>query len=89
VAALCGIDTPIYDPKIYPHNFLPLRYRSMPQPVTIVMGAAPYWTHAQAWRFEYVLIERGVGEPPAGSPASGHERIAAYGTFQLWQRRAP
>jgi hypothetical protein len=43
LAALCGVETPVYDSRLRPHHLLPLRYRqAMPAPVGIFHGVG-YW----------------------------------------------
>src|SRR5262249_38413940 len=58
-AAVCNLDTPVYDTSTYPHNYLPLRYRDkLPAPITILTGD-PYWYRQSVlWTsFEYVLVQ--------------------------------
>lgn len=88
-AALCALDTPVYD-RVYPHNLLPLRYKSdLPVPITIgVGGANHFWTASPALeRFDYVLVQGWQPTPAeiAGVPAAWKLEGQSRG-WSLWRR---
>lgn len=90
-AALCGLDAPVYDPGIYPHNLLPLRYRrGLPAPVVIVSGDPRWPERAVLWeRFDYVLVR---GRLSGAQDAEARRRGTLLGEddgWSLWRPRPP
>lgn len=87
LAAICHLDTPIYD-RVYPHNLLPLRYRELPAPVTILVGSPrTWWTRPEFKPFDYVLVqgwEPTAEEIAAAGPAA--RLLGRSGVWSLWAR---
>lgn len=90
-AAMCALDTPVYD-RVYPHNLLPLRYRKdLPVPITIVVGPpARFWTNPQLSGFDYVLVQgwQPTDAEVASAPASW-QRLGQRGVWSLWRHVKP
>jgi hypothetical protein len=89
-AALCGLDTPVYDTNAYPHNMLSLRYKgAVPAPVTILVGPARwYTTPGLLTQFDYVLVHdwHPTGdERQAASTVA--DRVKVSGPWELWRRK--
>jgi hypothetical protein len=90
LAAMCKIDTPVYDAQIYPHNLLPLRYKgALPAPVTILVSPNGWYKHPRLWEnFELVLVHNWTGSPEQIEEARTYaDRIRISGKWQLWRRR--
>jgi hypothetical protein len=90
LAALCGVETPVYDTTIYPHNLLPLRYRvPMPAPVYVIERDPQWYSNALLWqKFDLVLTAEWT--PSADDDARiapVAELVATSGTFRLYRRR--
>ena len=89
-AAICGIDTPVYDTQIYPHNLLPLRYKgAIPAPVTIIDSAHMWWDYPNLWKnFDYVLVRGWMMSKAEDALVSQHAQlIVKYGQYELWGRK--
>lgn len=90
LAALCAVETPVYDTTVYPHNLLPLRYRStMPAPVTIIENNQNWYQWPGLWeKFDLVLT---AGWTPTPADTAVLEPlavpVATAGTFTLYRRR--
>jgi hypothetical protein len=88
-ASLCGLETPVYDTQIYPHNLLPLRYVStISAPVTIIEHPYRWWTHPNLWtNFDYVLLH-GVQMSPSDRAQVGAlaKLVVKSGQYELWER---
>ncbi len=89
-AAVCGIDTPVYDTQIYPHNLLPLRYvGAIPAPVTIINNPHLWYEHPNLWTdFDYVLVRAWTMGHVDDVALSKHAQLVAkYGQYELWGRK--
>ncbi|HVH45880.1 MAG TPA: hypothetical protein VM925_26180 [Labilithrix sp.] len=90
LAAICRLDTPIYDSRVYPYNFVPLRYRQgLPAPITILVEDAHWFERPRLWEdFDLVLVH-------AWSPTEAElvaidpfaERVRVSGEWQLWRSK--
>jgi hypothetical protein len=91
LAALCRIDTPVYDTLVYPFSLQPLRYKgALPAPVTILTDDNARWyAHPRLWEdFDVVLVRNWEPTPEALAEAETYAtRIRMSGTWQLWQRK--
>lgn len=89
LAAICHLDTPVYD-RVYPHNLLPLRYRGdLPVPITIVVGPpGGWWSHVALEKFDYVLVQGWQPTPAdlANVPATKWQLASRHGVWSLWRR---
>lgn len=88
-AALCRIDTPVYDTTKPAYRVAPLRYnRALPAPITILVSH-PNWYNEGVWQsFEYVLVYKWQASEAQRVEASKKgERVAASGDWELWRRR--
>jgi hypothetical protein len=88
LAAMCGLETPVYDTEVYPHNLLPLRYvRKMPAPVTFVDTHGWYKNPNVLASFDYVLIH-GWTRPPQDEQAAREVAtlVMREGDFELWRK---
>ncbi len=88
LAAMCGLETPVYDTEIYPHNLLPLRYtKRMPAPVTFVDTRQWYKNPIVLSHFDYVLVH-GWLRPPVEE--QGAKEVATLvmrsGEYELWRK---
>lgn len=90
LAAVCGLDTPVYSPFRYPNNLLPLRYEEhLPAPITILSRDAQWYSRSVLWdNFDYVLVQ-GWSVPSADAErlVARGELVARAGDFQLWRRK--
>jgi hypothetical protein len=90
LAAQCGLETPVYDTQVYPHNLVPLRYvGAMPAPVTIIENTTQWYLYPDLWKnFEYVLVNGWTMTPADDAALSKRAQLVAkYGDFQLWGRK--
>lgn len=90
LAALCGVETPVYDSTIYPHNLLPLRYRApMPAPVMVLERDPGWYNNAVLWqKYDLVLTAEWTPSPADEEQVSRvAELIGTSGTFRLYRRR--
>jgi hypothetical protein len=90
-AALCKVDTPVYDTLVYPFSLQPLRYKgALPAPVTILTDAnATWYAHPRLWQdFDLVLVRNWSPTPEQlrGAEAVA-DRVRISGTWQLWKRK--
>lgn len=89
-AAICGLDTPVYDPTEYPHNLLPVRYRGKPPaPITIMINAYQWWAQPALWdKFDLVLVQ---GWKPTVHDVQEAEKVAVrlrvWNDWQLWHKK--
>jgi hypothetical protein len=91
-AAMCKLDTPVYDTSLYPHNLLALRYKgAIPAPVTILQSPMGWYRTPRLFEnFKYVLVRNwtpGPGEMEEAKEVA--ERIRYSGKWQLWKRKGP
>ena len=90
LAALCAVETPVYDTTVFPHNLLPLRYRgAMPAPVTIIEMNQNWYQWPGLWdKFDLVLT---AGWTPTPADLQALEPLATpvstAGVFTLYRRR--
>ncbi len=87
-AALCLLDTPIYD-RVYPHNLVPLRYRyDLPAPITIRVGVpSGWWTHPAMAKFDYVLVQGwSPSQSELASAPPSWSLAARNGGWSLWRK---
>jgi hypothetical protein len=90
VAALCGVETPVYNTMVFPYIFLPLRYRvPMPAPVYILERDPGWYGNALLWqKFDLVLTiswtPTAADEEPLNRVA---ELVATSGPYRLYRRR--
>jgi hypothetical protein len=91
LAALCRIDTPVYDNLVYPFSLQPLRYLgALPAPVTILAeDNATWYAHPRLWQdFDVVLVRNWNPTPEQLREAQVFaDRIRVSGTWQLWKRK--
>jgi hypothetical protein len=93
LAASCRLDTPIYDPRIYPYNMAPIRYRGAPPATPKFLHDDQTWyLHRGLWdEYEYVLVHAWTPTPEELARANElAERIRTAGhdgEWQLWRRR--
>lgn len=95
LAASCRLDSPAYDPRIYPYNMAPIRYRTAPPAPPKFLYQDPIWyRHGGLWDdYEYVLVH--AWQPTREQLAEANavaERIrnaGREGEWQLWKRRPP
>ncbi len=90
-AAICGLDTPVYD-RVYPHNLLPLRYRhDLPVPITIVVGSPGYWwANAAMSQFDYVLVQGWQPTPTELEKVPpAWQRVGQSGVWSVWRHASP
>lgn len=90
LAALCGVETPVYDTNVFPHNLLPLRYRvAMPAPVYIIERDPAWYTNTLLWqKFDLVLTSSWT--PTAADDEQLNrvaELVATSGPYRLYRRR--
>jgi hypothetical protein len=94
LAASCRLDTPIYDPRIYPYNLAPIRYRGAPPATpTFLHDDQTWYLRGGLWdEYTYVLVHAWVPTPEQLARANDFaERIRMTGPdgeWQLWKRRA-
>lgn len=90
LAAMCSMETPVYDALLYPHNLIPLRYRGpLPAPITILVSDPQWYAHPGIWQsYDYVLVH---GWTPSAAARSEAEKVAvpvrSEGAWTLWHRR--
>jgi hypothetical protein len=90
LAALCGVETPVYDTHVFPHNLLPLRYRvAMPAPVHIVERNPAWYADSLLWKsFDLVLTSSWT---PTAADQEVLDRVAELvatsGPYRLYRRR--
>ncbi len=90
LAALCGVETPVYDSTIYPHNLLPLRYRAtMPAPVMVIERDPGWYNNALLWqKYDLVLTAEWTPTPDDEARlAQIAELVGTSGTFRLYRRK--
>lgn len=90
LAALCGVETPVYDTSVFPHNLLPLRYRvPMPAPVYILERDPAWYANELLWqKFDLVLTSNWAPTAADEAPLNARaELVATSGTFRLYRRR--
>lgn len=90
LAALCDVETPVYDTTIFPHNLLPLRYRApMPAPVFILERDPSWYTNTLLWqKFDLVLTSSWTPTPAdEAALAQVAELVATSGPYRLYRRR--
>lgn len=87
VAAVCNLDTPVYDAKVYPHNLLPLRYKGdLPAPVTVLSRSTP--SSSLFNTFDYVLVQGwDVTPAEATKTLNNADLVIKAGDYQLWRSR--
>lgn len=91
LAAICGVETPVYNSRVRPHHLLPLRYRSaMPAPVGIFPQVG-YWFVEDTGIVEaYDLYLTYQWEPTAEQRPVLEQRVvlvARSGPYSLYRRR--
>jgi hypothetical protein len=90
LAAVCGLETPVYDTNVYPHSMLPLRYRGhISAPVTILHDANKWYERPGLFRdFDFVLVKGWSATPEDEPTLRQHAELVAHaGDYQLWRRR--
>ncbi len=91
LAALCGVETPVYNTNIRPYHTPPLRYRvPMPAPPGVYQSASN-WPDPGLGMFErYDLVLTFEWSPTAEQQASLDERatlVGVSGSYRLYRRR--
>jgi hypothetical protein len=91
LAALCKIDTPVYDTRVFPYSLQPVRYLgALPAPVTILADDNPAWyAHPGLWQnFDVVLVRNWNPTPEQLREAEAlATRTRVSGAWQLWRRK--
>lgn len=88
-AALCGLDTPVYEPGRYAFS-LPVHYRvPLPAPITIHRNYARWYAHPKLFQdFEYVLVHAWQPTPSERAEAKLlADEVRTQGPWSLWRRR--
>jgi hypothetical protein len=89
LAAVCGLETPVYDTAFYPHSLQPLRYRGrISAPVTILNDATRWYERPGIFDdFDFVLV-KGWNAAPDEEPnvRARADLVASAGDYQLWRR---
>lgn len=89
-AALCRLDTPVYDTTKPAYRVAPLRYKgALPAPITILVRRPNWYASGAIWRnFEYVLLYKWRATHAMIEEASrSADRIGASGDWELWRRK--
>ncbi|MFO0557722.1 MAG: hypothetical protein U0269_06855 [Polyangiales bacterium] len=90
LAALCDVETPVYDTNVFPYNVVPLRYRvAMPAPVYIIERDPAWYANTLLWqKFDLVMTSSwtptAADEEPLNRVA---ELVATSGPYRLYRRR--
>jgi hypothetical protein len=91
LAAICGVETPVYNTRVRPHHFLPLRYRAeMPAPVGIYQGASEWYKEGSAVLRHYDLVLTFDWHPDASEQPEIDRvvtLVARAGRFALYRRK--
>ena len=90
LAAMCGVETPVYDTSEFPHNLLPLRYRAaMPAPPTIFERDPAWYTNPLVWqKFDLVLTSHWTPTDYDEQQLATHAQlVGTSGVFRLYRRR--
>jgi hypothetical protein len=90
LAAVCGLETPVYDTNVYPHDMQPLRYRGrISAPVTILRDANKWYERPGLFRdFDLVLVKGWIATPDDDQALRARaDLVAQSGDYQLWRRR--
>ncbi len=91
LAAMCRMDTPVYDPTDYAHSVLPVRYRGKPPvPITLIVNKPKWYEHPGLWTsYEYVLVHNWQGRSEdMAALASRAELVKSSGGWMLFRRVA-
>ncbi|MBX3191933.1 MAG: hypothetical protein KF819_33390 [Labilithrix sp.] len=94
-AAMCKLDTPVYDTARSPHNLLALRYKvPMPAPVTILQSTVGWYKTPRLFQnFKYVLVRNWQPteeELEEAMEVADRIRVSSdRGKWQLWKRKGP
>jgi len=89
-AALCRLDTPVYDTTKPAYRVSPLRYKgALPAPITILVRHSNWYAGGAIWRnFEYVLLYKWRATGTMIEEASRDaDRIGISGDWELWRRK--
>jgi hypothetical protein len=89
-AALCRIDTPVYDTSKPAFRVAPLRYKGpLPAPITILVNRPNWFADDTIWRnFEYVLVYKWRASGATRAEASRRaDQVGASGDWELWRRK--
>lgn len=89
-AAICRLDAPVYDPRIYPYNLTPIRYRvKPPAPPMILVSPAQWYRTPGLWEgYDFVLVR--AWRPTADELAAASAvatRVRSSGVWELWARK--
>ena len=90
-AAMCGLDTPVFDTTRYPYHVIPVRSRGkLPAPVTILENRPRWYEHAGLWKdFDYVLVHQlKSSQRDLDSLNALAVRVAVWNEWELWKSRA-
>ncbi len=88
LAAMCGMETPLYDTREYPHNAIPLRYRGAPPAPIEILVDDQRWFGRLVHDYDYVLVHAWHPPPSLEHEAeASFERVRASGEWTLWKRR--
>lgn len=90
LAALCGVETPVYDTSVFPHNLLPLRYRTaMPAPPIVFERDPAWYANPTVWeKFDLMLTSNWTPSSYDEQQLSTRaELVATSGVFRLYRRR--
>ncbi len=89
-AALCRLDTPVYDTTKPAYRVAPIRYKGpLPAPITILVKQPHWYASGAIWRnFEYVLLYKwGATSAMVEQASRDANRIGASGDWELWRRK--
>lgn len=90
LAAMCGVETPVYDTSVFPHNLLPLRYRgAMPAPPIVFERDPAWYANPTVWeKFDLVLTSNWTPSSfDEQQLATRAELVTTAGVFRLYRRR--
>ncbi|MFO0559096.1 MAG: hypothetical protein U0269_13865 [Polyangiales bacterium] len=91
LAAICGVETPVYNTRVRPFHTPPIRYRvDMPAPIGIYPGASEWYTDSAAVLRHYDLVLTYDWHPDASEQPEIDRvvsLVARSGRYALYRRR--
>lgn len=91
LAAICGVETPVYNTRVRPFHTTPIRYRvDMPAPVGIYQGASEWYKEGSAVLRHYDLVLTFDWHPDASEQPEIDRvvtLVARAGRFALYRRK--
>jgi len=90
LAAICGVETPVYNTRIRPFHTTPLRYRvDMPAPIGIYQSAALWYTDAAILHHYDLVLTYDWHSDPSEQPEIDRvvTLVGRSGRYALYRRR--